>query len=172
MREVVAEAGINRSTFYYHFEGVTGALEWMVSDFLKEYLPALLDIPGGETDVLVEEDFLLEQEKRVCSLIQRKKTYLNLFFNRYNREYFRQRFWTAFQKYADAFNLVMIRSREDICAVKRGIAYDYCLRVNFAIWFELLSYWHDREFHETAEDFVEIFRIMYSGIIGFENQKS
>lgn len=169
VREIIAEAEINRSTFYYHFESVQDAMEWMISDFLEEYLQLLFDIPKEKNDVLVENYFLLEQEKNVCELIQRKKNCLALFFNRYNQADFRERFWQAFQKHARAYDLITVDPKGDTHIVKRGIAYDYCLRINFAIWFELLSCWHDRDFHETAEDFIKIFDIMYNGIIGFEN---
>ena len=171
VQEIITMADINRSTFYYHFEDVRGALEWMISDFLDEYLRLLFDIPKGKNDVLVEDCFLLEQEKNVCSLIQRKKNCLELFFNPYNQGDFRERFWNAFQKRARIYDLITVGPKGDTHFVKHGIAYDYCLRINFAIWFELLSYWHDRNFHETAEDFVEIFDIMYNGIIGFENRR-
>lgn len=169
VQKIIAEAEINRSTFYYYFDGVTDALEQMMTDFLGEYLQ-LFDIPQGETDVLLEKDFLLEQEKNICSLIQRRKKYLDVFLNPYNQKNFRQRFWNAFQEYAQTYDLVFV-NQTGVHSIKRGIAYDYCLRVNFAMWFELLSFWRERDFHETAEDFVEIFNTMYNGAIGFENSK-
>lgn len=88
VQKIIAEAEINRSTFYYYFDGVTDALEQMMSDFLGEYMQ-LFDIPQGETDVLLEKDFLLEQEKNICSLIQRRKEYLDVFLNPYNQKNFR-----------------------------------------------------------------------------------
>ena len=120
VQKIIAEAEINRSTFYYYFDGVTDALEQMMSDFLGEYLQ-LFDIPQGEMDVLLEKDFLLEQEKNICSLIQRRKEYLDVFLNPYNQENFRQRFWDAFQKYAQAYDLVFV-NQTGAHAVKRGIA--------------------------------------------------
>ncbi|MBS6217929.1 MAG: hypothetical protein KH704_13545 [Clostridiales bacterium] len=73
-------ANINRSSFYYHFDGVSMALEWMISGFLKEYLQLLFDIPKGDNDVLLEPNLLLAQEERICALIQQRRGYLELFF--------------------------------------------------------------------------------------------
>lgn len=172
VQEIIALAGMNRSTFYYHFDGVSAVLEWMISEFLKEYLQLLFDIPKGDNDVLLDSDILFEQEESICALIQRRKNYLELFFSQYNERHFRERFWDEYKKYASVYDLAVIHSRKDIRTIKRGIVYDYCLRVNFAIWFELLSYWHDRKFHETSRDFLEVFDVLFGGVIGFENNRS
>lgn len=80
VQEIISLAGINRSTFYYHFDDVPSALEWMISDFLKEYLQLLFDIPEGDNDALLQPDILLGQEERVCALIQQRRDCLELFF--------------------------------------------------------------------------------------------
>lgn len=171
VQEIISLAGINRSTFYYHFDDVPSALEWMISDFLKEYLQLLFDIPAGDNEALLQADALLGQEEQVCALIQQRRDCLELFFSQHNEKHFRERFWNEFEKYANIYDLTVVNSTHGIRTIKRGIVYDYCLRVNFAIWFELLSYWHNRKFHETSEDFVEIFDILYSGVLGFESNK-
>ena len=171
VQEIISLAGINRSTFYYHFDDVPSALEWMISDFLKEYLQLLFDIPAGDNEALLQADALLGQEEQVCALIQQRRDCLELFFSQHNEKHFRERFWNEFEKYANIYDLTVVNSTHGIRTIKRGIVYDYCLRVNFAIWFELLSYWHNRKFHETSEDFVEIFDILYSGVLRFENNK-
>ena len=39
--EIVADCGINRKTFYYHFESTRQVLEYLMDDFLDHYLEAI-----------------------------------------------------------------------------------------------------------------------------------
>jgi AcrR family transcriptional regulator len=171
VQEIISLVGINRSTFYYHFGDVPSVIEWMISDFLGEYLQLLFDIPEGDNEALLQPDILLGQEEQICALIQRRRDWLELFFSKHHEKHFRERFWDEFEKYANIYDLTIINSTQGIRTIKRGIVYDYCLRVNFAMWFEILACWHNRKFHETSNDFIEIFDILYSGVLGFANHK-
>ena len=63
--ELIARAGINRSTFYYHFTGTHEALEYMMDDFCAQYLSALM-IPRGEVAKSISKSSQDALEKGVC----------------------------------------------------------------------------------------------------------
>lgn len=169
--EIIQHAGINRSTFYYHFQDITHVLDRMMGDFLSEYLP-LFEIEEGKTDINMDPQILKKQEEEICRLIMDRKCWLNLFFRPFNQKRFRDAFWKAFQDLAGQHDLVIVKGDGQISKIKRGYIYDYCLRTQFAYWYELLYFWYERDFSETAEDFVALFNKTDSGVIAFRGGKS
>ena len=68
--ELIARAGINRSTFYYHFTGTHEVLEYMMEDFCAQYLSALM-IPRGEVAKSISKSSQDALEKGVCDYIRK-----------------------------------------------------------------------------------------------------
>ena len=66
---LIARAGINRSTFYYHFTGTCDVLEYMMDNFCTQYLSALM-IPHGEVAVNISKSSQDALEKGVCDYIR------------------------------------------------------------------------------------------------------
>lgn len=77
--ELIARAGINRSTFYYHFTGTHEVLEYMMEDFCAQYLSALM-IPRGEVAKSISKSSQDALEKGVCDYIRKAGMLFPFFF--------------------------------------------------------------------------------------------
>ena len=107
--ELIARAGINRSTFYYHFTGTHEVLEYMMDDFCAQDLSALM-IPRGEVAKSISKSSQDALEKGVCDYIRKAGHVVPFFLQEPHYRLFAKHFRKAFQDYCQAHTIVQVLS--------------------------------------------------------------
>ncbi len=96
VKDIVVKCGINRNSFYYHFQDIPNLLETIVKDNTDQIIQAY---PSVET---LETAF----EAALTFALQNKRAVLNI-FNSANRDLFEQNLWNVcdyvIKSYADNF---------------------------------------------------------------------
>lgn len=96
VKDIVVKCGINRNSFYYHFQDIPNLLETIVKDETDRIIHAY---PSVET---LETAF----EAALTFALQNKRAVLNI-FNSANRDLFEQSLWSicdyVIKSYADNF---------------------------------------------------------------------
>ena len=161
---LVNRAGVSRSTFYYYFSVPQDVVDYMMDAFLDEYL-GILSLPKEKHSLNVPRQHRLQQENRLHSFVVANASYIHYFFQPENYFRFQKTFFDHFVLYCRVYVLVLIKGDGHVEQVKRGVFYDYALRLIFAHYFELLRFWEEREFSENGEDFTAILETLFSGMI-------
>lgn len=165
--ELIARAGINRSTFYYHFTGTYEVLEYMMDDFCTQYLSALM-IPRGEVAMSISKSSQNSLEKGVCDYIREAGHVVPFFLQEPHYRLFANRFRKAFQDYCRAHTIVQVFPDGHTEQLKRGVFYDYYVHMSCLQLFAVLECWAERNFSETEEDFIHIFDTLHNTSISFQ----
>lgn len=165
--ELIARAGINRSTFYYHFTGTHEVLEYMMDDFCAQYLSALM-IPRGEVAKSISKSSQDALEKGVCDYIRKAGHVVPFFLQEPHYRLFAKHFRKAFQDYCQAHRIVQVFPDGHTEQLKRGVFYDYYVHMSCLRLFAVLECWAERNFSETEEDFVHIFDTLHNTSISFQ----
>ena len=154
--ELIAVAGVNRSTFYYYFDSTQDVLEKMISDFSGSYL-RLLALPPGRTAKTLESDRQMEMERGLCDYVASKAHYIRFFLREQNYQAFKRQFQAQFYAYCDGHRVVQLCQDGGPRLLKQGIVYDYFLRILFSQILGILEFWAERDFSEEPADFIHIF---------------
>lgn len=165
--KLVSTAGVNRSTFYYHFESTQAVLEEMISDFCKQYL-RILSMPPGETAHSISSEHQQKLEDEVCAYVASTSDDIRFFLSTHNYLTFRKQFFLCFQGYCRDHQVMQTLPGGKVRPLKRGVVYDYYLRMLAAQLLEILEYWAERNFSEGPEDFIHLFDALHSSTISLQ----
>ena len=167
--ELIHKAGVSRNTFYYHFTGTQAVLEYMMDDFLSEYLEAI-SIPAGETAQELSAESQIELERKVCGYIAGTGKYVQFFLREDNYRLFCTRFSDAYRAYCDAHVIVQIFPDGHREPLRHGMVYDYYVHMSCLQLFAVLECWARCNFSETEEDFIQIFNTLHTTRITFQGK--
>lgn len=167
---LIAEAGINRSTFYYHFNGTEAVLEYMMRDFCTQYFNTLR-IPAGQTAKNLESESQKELENRCCAFIAGSGHYVHFFLNESNYWRFRKIFRECHREYCKMHRIIQTFPNGHTELLRHGVFYDYYIHMNCLQLFAILECWAERNFSEKEEDFVQMFNLLHSTVITFQGDK-
>lgn len=68
VKDIVTECGINRNTFYYHFQDIPSLMEQIVEDNVKEIIDACPDIASLEQCMDIVLDFAMKNKRVVLNI--------------------------------------------------------------------------------------------------------
>lgn len=156
---LISEAGINRSSFYYHFDSTQAVLDSMIDDFSEQYLDLVWRLPKQAES---GHEHWVEAERDICRFVGLQKRYIYFFLSDRNYSVFKRKFLTHFYQRCSQYRVVQLCPDGETRPLKQGIAYDYYLRVCAYQLLGILELWAERGFSEEAEDFVQILGILYS----------
>ena len=165
--ELISAAGVNRSTFYYHFSSTHEVLKYTMDDFCGRYLSALA-IPNGEIAKNISQSSQETLEKSVCDYIREAGHVVPIFLQKEHYWLFHQCFQDAFDNYCCVHTIVKISPDGHSEKLKRGVFYDYYVHMSCQQLFGILECWASRNFSETEEDFIRIFNTLHSTAISFQ----
>ena len=165
--DLIEEAGVNRSTFYYHFDSPRAVLDHMIKKFCRRYLQ-LLSIPSGQTAQNLDSGSQMELEQNVCAYVFSVRHYIQFFLLDHNYLIFKQGFLTCFCDYCKSHRVVQIFPDGSVRPLKQGIVYDYFLRILSSQLLGILEFWAERDFSEGPEDFIQLFDALHGSIISLQ----
>lgn len=165
--DLIEEAGVNRSTFYYHFDNPRSVLDYMIKNFCQKYLQ-LLSMPSGQTAQALDSDSQMQLEQNVCTYVFSVQHYIRFFLSEHNYLTFKQGFLTYFRDYCKSHRVVQIFSDGSVCPLKQGIVYDYFLRILASQLLGILEFWTERDFSEGPEDFIQLFNALHNSTISLQ----
>lgn len=165
--DLILEAGVNRSTFYYHFDSPQAVLDYMIQDFCQRYLQ-LLSMPSGQTAQNLDSGSQMQLEQDVCTYVFSVRHYIYFFLSEHNYLTFKRGFLTHFYKYCKNHRVVQILPEGEIYPLKQGIVYDYYLRILAAQLLGILEYWAERDFSEGPDDFIMLFDALHNSVISLQ----
>lgn len=90
--DVVKECGVNRKTFYYHFEDIYDLLKWTLQQEAIEVM--------SQFDLLVEYE---EAIRFVMDYVEENKVFLRNVYNSLGREELKRFFYFDFKKIVESF---------------------------------------------------------------------
>ncbi|MCI9121357.1 MAG: TetR/AcrR family transcriptional regulator [Oscillibacter sp.] len=158
---LVAEAGMNRTSFYYHFDSVQAAVDSLIDDFSNQYLDLLWQIPRQAG---LGREHWMEAEHQVCAFVNDRKEHIRFILSAPNNLNFKRRFLNCFYSHCHGgqFQVVQVCPDGQTRPLKQGIPYDYYLQVTAYHLLGILEFWAERNFSEEAEDFIQILGTIYS----------
>ena len=165
--DIIRTAGVNRATFYYHFTDVPSVLRYMMESFIETYL-GIFRHSAGQNSANMDAALRRQVESELCDYVCASADDIHFFFEPQNYFLFHELFRKHFYDYARRYRLVLARSPEDSEPIKRGIIYDYATYCLFSRYWGLLEHWAERDFSETAEDWVSILSYIAAGVITLE----
>lgn len=166
---LVQKAGVSRSTFYYHFNSTEAVLDYMMRDFCRRYLDALI-IPFGESSVKLGETRLNALEKDVCRYIAKSAPYVHFFLTEPNYRVFYRIFSDCYREYCAKHRIIQTFPDGHTETLRHGVFYDYYMHTFCHQLFAYLECWAERNFSEKEEDFINIYNTLTSTVITFEGK--
>lgn len=165
--DIIRTAGVNRATFYYHFTDVPSVLRYMMESFIDTYLD-ILRHPDGHNSAILDSSVREKIESELCDYVRSSENAIHFFLEPQNYHMFHALFRERFYEHIKRYRLTLTRSPEDVSPIKRGIVYDYAAYCLFSRYWGLFEHWAERNFSETAEDWMEILSYIAEGIISLE----
>lgn len=162
--DLITVAGVNRSTFYYHYDGLQDVLESMMTDFCRQYLH-LLAIPPDQMAHTIDPASHREMEEKICRYIVDVEERVRFFLSEPVYYQFRQRFYDCAREYVRQHRVVQIYPDGRRESMRQGIVYDYFIYTTCMELFSYLEFWARRDFSEGAEDFIRIFNELHAATI-------
>lgn len=150
---LVAAAGINRTSFYYHFDSMQGVLDSLIDDFSNQYLDLIWQLPHRTGQ---SREHWMETEHQICGFVDAQKPYIRYILSPPNNARFKVRFLACFYAHLHQFQVAQLCPDGTLRPLKQGIAYDYYLRVIAYNLLGILEFWAERSFSEEPEDFLQI----------------
>lgn len=163
---LIAEAGVNRSTFYYHFTGTEAVLDYMMRDFCTQYFATMV-IPGGQTANELGGEHQMELERTVCAYIAESGHYVQFFLKEPNYKTFCRIFRECHLEYCKKHHIVQTFPDGHAETLRHGVFYDYYVHMNCLQLFAVLECWAERNFSEQEEEFIHIFNMLHSTTVTF-----
>lgn len=115
VKDIVADCGINRNTFYYHFEDIPKLIEKII---MEDFEAVIRDYPAVEKI----EDCL---NAVVESALQKKHVVLHI-YDSVNREIYEQYLWKVCDYAIDSYMTVILNGRKiresDLAVIKKYLA--------------------------------------------------
>lgn len=164
---LIAEAGINRSTFYYHFNSTEAVLEYMMRDFCTQYFETLR-IPSGQTAKDLEGESQMKLENNCCRFIAESGHYVHFFLNESNYRLFCRIFRECHREYCKMHRIIQTFPDGHTEQLRHGVFYDYYMHMNCLQLFAVLECWAERNFSETEEDFIHFFNLLHTTVVTFQ----
>lgn len=166
---LIQKAGVNRSTFYYHFTGTEAVLDYMMRDFCTRYFETLI-IPSGQTAQNLNSDHQMALEENVCSYIAESGHYVHFFLKEPNYRTFCRIFRECHRDYCAKHRIVQTFPDGHSETLRRGVFYDYYIHMSGLQLFAVLEIWAERNFSEKEEDFIHIFNMLHTTRITFQGK--
>ena len=78
--EIVSDCGVNRKTFYYHFENINNLLKWIINQEAIEIVKEMEAIADYEKSLLFIIDYIDKNEEIIKNIYSMEKSELRQFF--------------------------------------------------------------------------------------------
>ena len=78
--EIVSDCGVNRKTFYYHFENINDLLKWIINQEAIEIVKEMEAIADYEKSILFIIDYIDKNEEIIKNVYSMEKSELRQFF--------------------------------------------------------------------------------------------
>lgn len=147
---LVQKADVNRSTFYYHFSAPMDVVRYMMDSFLEEFFSYLV-LPEGVSSFSGLWEVKAEHYRQLRTFLMQSAEEIHFFYSDQSLHYFRSRFLEYYLDFCSKHTLLQSIADDSTVPVPRGISYDYSVRFLFAILFEFLKFWMERDFSEDEK---------------------
>ncbi len=132
VKDIVSDCGVNRNTFYYHFEDIPELLEKII---MEDFEGVIREYPTVEKI----EDCL---DAVIGRALQKRQAVLHI-YNSVNREIYEQYLWKVCDYAADAYVTAIVGGRKirksDLAVIKEYLA---------SLCFGIVSGWLRKGMHE------------------------
>lgn len=100
VKMIVEECGINRNSFYYHYQDLPALIEEMVREETDRIIKEYPIIDSTETAILAVVDFASKNKKAIFHI-----------YNSVNRDIFEQHLWKVCDYIVDSYGQTILRGR-------------------------------------------------------------
>ncbi len=139
VKDIVSDCGVNRNTFYYHFEDIPELLEQII---MEEFEAVIREYPTVEK----VEDCL---DTVVGRALQKRRAVLHI-YNSVNREIYEQYLWKVCDYASDTYITTIARGRRiresDLTVIKEYLA---------SLGFGIVSGWLRKGMHEDIRGMLD-----------------
>lgn len=155
VKDLITEAGIARSLFYYHFESVNDVLELMITDFVDGFTQTLVDaFPATLTSPPARTDADTMQEQNIASfryIYNNKDIYWSLSRDAFAAPSFRNRLRRGMIWAYEQCDFLFTDKAGNRCMLNRREAEYF---VESFVWRHMgvIECWSNRQFAETPEE--------------------
>ena len=133
VKDIVAECGVNRNTFYYHFRDIPDLLESIVQEDCNQIIEDYPDIDSIESCLLVALDFARKRKKIISHI-----------YNSADRPFFEKNLWKLCDYVVNNY-LQRLFLQYDTAEEDRRLLGQYYKGVCFGITMEWLEYGMDED---------------------------
>lgn len=154
---LIAVAGVNRSTFYYHFKNAEDVLAYMIDWVCEQYL-ATITIPQGQTSILYQAEDQWKMSEKLCRFGREHAEWIQLFLSEKFYYQFCKSFCQCARKHIRNYYVMHCFPDGHTEVLRRGTIYDYYVHSVCLGIFAWLECWSERNFRENPEDFIMLQR--------------
>lgn len=101
VKMIVQECGINRNSFYYHYQDIPALIEEMVQEDADRLIAEYPTIASVETALYAVNEFLTENKKAILHI-----------YNSVNRNIFERYLWKICDYVVDSYGEIVLKDRE------------------------------------------------------------
>ncbi len=170
VKEIVQEAQVSRTTFYYHFEQISDVLEAIMDDLVRPFYQVNVsyDTIDGREDPRGHFGAIVKALPMYEFIYANRWVYKALFQSEYYIK-FREKIAQAFKRAIQSYNYYF--ETEDGRVYTMGnTEFEYWVWCAISKVIAILEIWSERDFAETPEELIEIAAYL-DGIISFHSME-
>ena len=149
VKMIVEECGINRNSFYYHYQDLPTLIEEMIREEADEIINKYPTIESAEAALFAVTDFASKNKKAILHI-----------YNSVNRDIFEQYLWKVCDHIVESYGQTLIKGRKIDEFDKEIIHLFYKSEC-----FGLLINWLDRKMEPDVHKLISRFCELHRGVI-------
>lgn len=151
--ELVKKAGVSRNTYYYHFYDIEDVINYMISEFFKEFDEITIkftSLMNEKINDFKEMSYQIELEH--CRLFYKHRQFLSICYSQGRGRQIMLEFIEHLAHTRSMMDYYVEDTNANVQQLKRDIFYEYYSYKMSLGYYSALECWYSRNFVDTPEE--------------------